>query len=118
MMAASALRGVRDGQQLSVVGFDPNQFSQAHGSYGAWFNGGTGTGMTSTMNGLNPVAGTTNVTAPISGSFNQMEMSNFPYNQYGNYSIGSNNSQAAIMAQLRGSTNSYHQQYQPSFLSE
>jgi hypothetical protein len=113
MMAASALRGVRGGQQLSGAGCDPNQFSHMHGSYGTWLHSGTGN-----MNGLNPVAGTTNVTTPISGSFNQMEMSNYPYNQYGNYSIGSSNPQAAMMTQLRGSTNSYQQQYQPSFLCE
>jgi hypothetical protein len=116
MMAASALRGVRDGQQLNATGFDLSPFPQAHGSYATWFN--TGTGIPANMNGMNPVAGNTNLTTTISGSFNPMELSNFAYNQYGNYSIGSINPEAAIMAQLRGSTNSYHQLYQPSFLSE
>jgi len=96
MMAASALRGVRGGpqQHLGVGSGDP---SNSNG-YGG-FLGVNGT------NGMHSIfSGTT--TAGQAG-FGQVEVSNFPYNQYG-YA----NTHAMIMAQLRGTP---HQQY-PTFM--
>mmetsp|Transcript_831 Transcript_831/g.1308 ORF Transcript_831/g.1308 Transcript_831/m.1308 type:complete len:449 (+) Transcript_831:90-1436(+) len=124
MMAASALRGVRGGpQQQTGMGVDPNQYPQSPGGYGA-FLGMTGMNSNANgMNGMNPMFGGTpgNVPPPPAaaasghpGSFGQMEMSNFPYNQYGNYQM-SGHPQAMIMAQLRGNSNSYQQQF-PGFL--
>lgn len=87
IMAASALRGVRGGpqQHLGVGSGDP---SQSNG-YGSFFG----------ANGTNGVH-------PGQAGFGQIEMSGFPYNQYG-YPLGGN-THAMIMAQLRGSQ---HQQY-------
>jgi hypothetical protein len=98
MMAASALRGVRGGpqQHLGVGSVDPS-----HGNgYGPFFgvNG---------SNGVHPMLSGT--PGPGQAGFGQLEMSGFPYNQYG-YSLGVNPSM--IMAQLRGNP---HQQY-PGFM--
>jgi hypothetical protein len=99
MMAASALRGVRGGpqQHLGVGSGDPS-----HGNgYGAFF-GVNGT------NGMHPMLSGT--PAPGQAGFGQIEMSGFPYNQYG-YPLGGN-PHAMIMAQLRGNP---HQPY-PGFM--
>jgi HMG (high mobility group) box len=117
IMAASALRGVRGGPQYMGMGMDTGQNTHPQGNYGTWFNNMTGS--TSGMNGVNPNVGPTMGTTPASSGFNQMDVPHFAYNQYGNYAtIGAGNSQAAIMAQLRGAANPYHQQYPASFLSK
>ena len=95
MMAASALRGVRGGPQQHMGGGmgDPSH----NNGYGAFF-GANGT------NGVHPMLNG----APASGptGFGQIDMSGFPYNQYG-YPLGGN-PHAMIMAQLRGGP---YQQY-------
>lgn len=99
MMAASALRGVRGGpqQHLGVGSGDPSH----NNGYGGFFGVNGTNGVHSSMNGTQ--------TAGQSG-FGQIEMSGFPYNQYG-YPLGGN-THAMIMAQLRGTQ---HQQY-PGFM--
>jgi len=99
MMAASALRGVRGGpqQHLGVGSVDPSHVN----GYGAFF-GINGT------NGVHPMLSGT--PGPGQAGFGQLEMSGFPYNQYG-YSLGGN-PHAMIMAQLRGNP---HQPY-PGFM--
>ena len=99
IMAASALRGVRGGpqQHIGLGSGDPSQNSGYNVFLGA-----------NSTNGLHPMVGGT-ATAGQAG-FGQMEMSGFPYNQYG-YPLGGN-THAMIMAQLRGNS---HQQY-PGFM--
>lgn len=99
MMAASALRGVRGGPQLTNIGTDSGQ------NYGAWFNGLSG--MNSGTGGLggDPAASSTN------GNFNQFDTASYPYNQFGNYSMGANSHQALVMAQLRGASSHYDPRY-------
>jgi len=99
MMAASALRGVRGGPQQHL-GVGTGDTSHING-YGGFF-GVNGT------NGMHPMLSGT----PAAGQagFGQIEMSGFPYNQYG-YPLGGN-PHAMIMAQLRGTP---HQQY-PGFM--
>jgi len=100
MMAASALRGVRGGPQQHLGGGtgDPS-----HGNgYGAFF------GVNST-NGIHPILSGT--PAPGQAGFGQIEMSGFPYNQYG-YPLGGNH-HAMIMAQLRGGPNQQYSGFLP-----
>jgi len=99
IMAASALRGVRGGpqQHIGLGSGDPSQNSGYNGFFGA-----------NSTNGVHPMVGGT-ATAGQAG-FGQMELSGFPYNQYG-YPLGGN-THAMIMAQLRGNPN---QQY-PGFM--
>ena len=123
MMAASALRGVRGGPNLSGgaqfvgstgLGIDggaaQQQLQQAGGGYGSFFGG---------MNSINPYGSGVGGAAAPTGAYSQdMGNSNdraflgmgFPYQQYGGYPLG--NSQAVLMAQaLRGAPNPYHNQF-------
>jgi len=95
MIAASALRGVRGGpqQHLGVVSVDVSH----NNGYGGIF-GTIGT------NGVHSALGGTSTAGQV--GFGQIEMSGFPYSQYG-YPLGGN-THAMIMAQLRGTP---HQQY-------
>ncbi|KAG7364226.1 high mobility group box domain containing protein [Nitzschia inconspicua] len=115
MMAASTLRGVRGGPQMMGIGIDTGHVSHPHGGYGTWCNNLTSTN--SGMNGFNSVVGS--VTGSAGRSFNQMDMPQFSsYNQFGNYStIGTNNPQGMMMAQLRGTANPYQPQYPGNFLT-
>ncbi len=99
IMAASALRGVRGGSHQHL-GFGLGDTSQNSG-----FNGFIAASSTNAVH--NMIGGTT---ASGQMGFGQMEMSGFPYNQYG-YPLGGN-THAMIMAQLRGTT---HQHY-PGFI--
>lgn len=114
MMAASALREVRGTSQMNP-GTDMNQGSHRQDSYGVWFN--SVAAVTPGLSSLNPVVGAGAVSAATTSSFNQMDMPQFAYNQYPNYgALASNNPQAVIMAQLRGTTNPYHQLYHGTYL--
>ena len=99
IMAASALRGVRGGPQQHLGGGsgDPSQNNGFNGFFGV--NG---------TSGVHPMLSGT--ASGGQAGYGQIEMSGFPYNQYG-YPLGGNN-HAMIMAQLRGNP---HQQY-PSFM--
>jgi hypothetical protein len=99
MMAASALRGVRGGpqQHLGVGSGDPSH----NNGYGGFFGVNGTNGVHSSMNGTQ---------AAGQSGFGQIEMSGFPYNQYG-YPLNGN-THAMIMTQLRGTQ---HQQY-PGFM--
>jgi len=99
MMAASALRGVRGGPQQHLgVGSGETSNSNVYGGL---------LGVNST-NGMHPFLSGTSTTGQA--GFGQIEMSGFPYNQYG-YPLGGN-THAMIMAQLRGTP---HQPY-PGFM--
>ena len=99
IMAASALRGVRGGTQQHL-GVGSGDLSQ-HNGYNGFF-GANGT------SGMHPMLGGT--ASGGQAGYGQIEMSGFPYNQYG-YPLGGN-THAMIMAQLRGNP---HQQY-PGFM--
>lgn len=100
ILAATALRGVRGGphQYLGFGSGDPSQNSGYNGVLGA-----------SSTNAVHHMVGGT--VASGQAGFGQMEMSGFPYSQYG-YPLGGN-THAMIMAQLRGTT---HQHY-PGFMA-
>lgn len=99
-MAVSALRGVRgmSQQHFGVGSSDSSQQNEYNGVFGL-----------NSTSGMQPMLGRTGSVGQT--GYGQMDMSAFPYNQYG-YLVDGNN-HAMIMAQLGGNTQQFPRSLMP-----